>query len=140
MNPARVHIGVDVGKEWLDVCYPDGYKEKIKNIKSCRTKLIKRAAKLGAIISFEATGPYEEQLAEECLARGVKAVRLDAWGTRCSPSKFRANFVWSDNERTRALVAEELTAHTVVHRALGNAVLVCESARNVVPGQNAIES
>ncbi len=83
MNPARVHIGVDVGKEWLDVCYPDGYKEKIKNIKSCRTKLIKRAAKLGAIISFEATGPYEEQLAEECLARGVKAVRLDAWGTRC---------------------------------------------------------
>jgi len=83
MNTARVHIGVDVGKEFLDVCYPDGYKERIKNIKSSRTKLIKRAAKLGAIISFEATGPYEEPLAEECLARGVKAVRLDAWGTRC---------------------------------------------------------
>ena len=82
MIPARVHVGVDVGKEYLDVCYPDGTKEHIKNIKSCRTKLIAKAAKLGAIVSFEATGPYEEPLADECLAKGVKAVRLDAWGTR----------------------------------------------------------
>lgn len=82
MNSARTHIGVDVGKDWLDVCYPDGSKEHVRNIKSCRTKLIKRAMKLNAIVSFEATGPYEEPLAEECLAKGVKAVRLDAWGTR----------------------------------------------------------
>ena len=79
MNSARTHIGVDVGKDWLDVCYPDGNKEHVRNIKSCRTKLIKRAMKLNAIVSFEATGPYEEPLAEECLAaKGVKAVRLDA--------------------------------------------------------------
>lgn len=26
MITARVHIGVDVGKYWLDVCYPDGEK------------------------------------------------------------------------------------------------------------------
>jgi len=82
MITVRMHIGVDVGKEWLDVCYPDGKKEHIKNIKSCRTKLIAKAAKIGAIVSFEATGPYEEPLADECLAKGVKAVRLDAWGTR----------------------------------------------------------
>ena len=82
MITARVHIGVDVGKDWLDVCYPDGKKEHIKNIKSCRTKLIAKAAKLGAIVSFEATGPYEEPLADECLAKNVRAVRLDAWGTR----------------------------------------------------------
>jgi len=82
MNPARTHIGVDVGREWLDVCYPDGTKEHIKNIRSCRTRLIKKAEKLEAIISFEATGPYEEDLADECLAKGVKAVRLDAWRTR----------------------------------------------------------
>ena len=82
MNQVRMHVGVDVGKDFLDVCYPDGKKEHIRNIKSCRTKLIARAAKLGAIISFEATGPYEEPLAEECLAKNVKAVRLDAWGTR----------------------------------------------------------
>ncbi len=82
MNPVRIHIGVDVGKDSLDVCYPDGTKEKIRNVKSCRTKLIKKALKLGAIVAFEATGPYEEPLADECLARGVKAVRLDAWGTR----------------------------------------------------------
>jgi len=83
MITARIHIGVDVGKEWLDVCYPDGSKEHIRNIKSCRTRLIKKAMKAGAIVSFEATGPYEEPLAEECLAKGVKAVRLDAWGARC---------------------------------------------------------
>ena len=82
MNPAKMIVGVDVGKDWLDVCYPDGRKEHIRNIRSCRTKLIKKAAKLGAIVCFEATGPYEEPLADECLARGVKAVRLDAWGTR----------------------------------------------------------
>lgn len=82
MIPAKMQVGVDVGKEWLDICYPDDKKEHIKNIKSCRTRLIKKAAKLNAIICFEATGPYEEPLAEECLVRGVPAVRLDAWGTR----------------------------------------------------------
>lgn len=82
MNPVRIHIGVDVGKDSLDICYPDGTKEKARNIKSCRAKLIKKALKLEAIISFEATGPYEEALADECIARGVRAVRLDAWGTR----------------------------------------------------------
>lgn len=82
MNSARVHIGVDVGKEFLDICYPDGKKEHVRNIKSCRTKLIAKAARLGAVVSFEATGPYEEPLADECIDKGVKAVRLDAWGTR----------------------------------------------------------
>lgn len=82
MQTARLIVGVDVGKDWLDVCLPDGRKEHIRNIKSCRTRLIKRAAKLGSIVCFEATGPYEEPLADECLARGVRAVRLDAWGTR----------------------------------------------------------
>ena len=82
MQTAKKIVGIDVGKDWLDDCYPDGRKEHIRNIRSCRTKLIKKAAKLGAIVCFEATGPYEEPLADECLARGVKAVRLDAWGTR----------------------------------------------------------
>ena len=82
MQTAKKIVGIDVGKDWLDVCYPDGRKEHIRNIRSCRTKLIKKAAKLGAIVCFEATGPYEEPLADECLARGGKAVRLDAWGTR----------------------------------------------------------
>ena len=82
MKTAKKIVGIDVGKDWLDVCLPDGRKEHIRNTRSCRTKLIKKAAKLGAIVCFEATGPYEEPLADECLARSVKAVRLDAWGTR----------------------------------------------------------
>lgn len=82
MQTAKKIVGIDVGKEKLDICYPNGQKETVRNIKSCRTKVIKKAAKLGAFIAFEATGPYEEPLADECLARGVKAVRLDAWGTR----------------------------------------------------------
>lgn len=82
MNQARTHIGVDVGKDSLDVCYPNGTKEHIRNTKRCRTKLIKEAKRLGAIISFEATGPYEENLEVECLSAGVPAVRLDAWKTR----------------------------------------------------------
>ena len=82
MPAAKMIVGVDVGKEKLDICYPDGKKETVRNIKSCRTKVIKRAARLNAIVCFEATGSYEEPLAEECLARGVRAVRLDAWGAR----------------------------------------------------------
>ena len=82
MQTAKKIVGIDVGKEKLDICYPNGQKETARNIKSCRTKVIKKAAKLGAFIAFEATGPYEEPLADECLARGVKAVRLDAWKTR----------------------------------------------------------
>ena len=82
MQTAKKIVGVDIGKDWLDVCLPDGRKEHIRNIRSCRTRLVKKAAKLGAMVCFDATGPYEEPLADECLARGVKAVRLDAWGTR----------------------------------------------------------
>ena len=82
MITVRNHVEVDVGKQWLDVCYNDGKKEHVKNIKSCRSKLIRNAKKIDAIVSFEATGPYEDALAEECLASGVKAVRLDSWGAR----------------------------------------------------------
>ena len=82
MPTAQKIVGVDVGKEKLDICYPDGEKETVRNIKSCRTKVIKRAARVNAIVCFEATGPYEEPLADECLAKGVRAVRLDAWGAR----------------------------------------------------------
>lgn len=82
MQSAKLVVGIDVGKEWLDVCYPNGKKEHVRNIKSRRTKVVKKAAALGAIVCFEATGPYEEPLADECLARNVRAVRLDAWGTR----------------------------------------------------------
>jgi len=82
MDQARTHIGVDVGKECLDICYPDGTKEHVGNTKRCRARLIRKAMATSAIISFEATGPYEEPLADECLAAGVPAVRLDAWKTR----------------------------------------------------------
>ncbi len=82
MNQARMHVGVDVGKECLDICYPDGSKEHIGNTKRSRAKLIRKARAMSAIVSFEATGPYEENLADECLAAGVPAVRLDAWKTR----------------------------------------------------------
>ena len=71
MNLARVHIGVDVGKECLDICYPNGSKEHIGNTKRSRAKLIRKAKAMSAIVSFEATGPYEENLADECLAAGV---------------------------------------------------------------------
>ena len=69
MITVRMHIGVDIGKEWLDVCYPDGKKEHVKNIKSCRTKLIAKAAKIGAIVSFEATGPMKNLLPTSALRK-----------------------------------------------------------------------
>lgn len=82
MESVRKHIGVDVGKEWLDICHPDGTKEHVRNSRKFRRRLIEKAKHQDAIVSFEATGPYEEALAEECTQAGVKAVRLDAWATR----------------------------------------------------------
>ena len=82
MNSVRMHIGVDVGKSSLDVCFPDGKKEHLKNNKPGRARIIHAAKKLGAIVCFEATGIYEEDLANECLAAEVRAARLDAWKTR----------------------------------------------------------
>ena len=43
MNQARMHVGVDVGKDSLDICYPNGDKEHIRNTKRCRATLIKKA-------------------------------------------------------------------------------------------------
>ena len=82
MNSVRMHIGVDVGKSSLDVCFPDGKKEHLNNNKPGRARIIHAAKKLGAIVCFEATGIYEEDLANECLAAEVRAARLDAWKTR----------------------------------------------------------
>ena len=82
MNSVRTHIGVDVGKSCLDVCFPDGKKEHLKNNKPGRARIIHAAKRLGAIVCFEATGIYEEDLADECLSAGVRAARLDAWKTR----------------------------------------------------------
>lgn len=82
MESVRKHIGVDVGKDWLDICHVDGSKEHVRNSKKFRRRLIEKAKRQDAIVSFEATGPYEEPLADECIQAGVKAVRLDAWATR----------------------------------------------------------
>ncbi len=82
MNMNRVVIGVDVGKSYLDVCYPNRKKGKIENKKSSILKLVRKAANLGADICFEATGNYTMMLKEICWALGVNAVELDAYGAR----------------------------------------------------------
>ena len=41
----------------IAICYPDGGKDRIRNIKSCRTKLMWKSSRFGAIACFEATGP-----------------------------------------------------------------------------------
>lgn len=68
---------MDVGKDSLDICHPDGTKEHIKNTRRFRTKLIKKAKDLGTIDSIKATGPHEEHLADECRVAGV--VKGKAW-------------------------------------------------------------
>lgn len=82
MDQAWTHIGVDVGKDCLDICHPDGTKEHAGNTKRHRVRLVRKAKATSAIISFEATGPYEEPLADERPAAGVSAAGLDTWKTR----------------------------------------------------------
>lgn len=82
MNPVETHIGVDVGKDKLDVCLPDGHKYITRNTKAGIRKIIKDATRAQAIVSFEATGAYGNKLYDACIEAGVKAMQLDPWRAR----------------------------------------------------------
>lgn len=82
MNPAEMHIGVDVGKDKLDVCLPNGHKYVTTNNKKGIKPIIKDAKRLNAIVSFEATGIYSNKLYDACIAAGVRAMQLDPWRAR----------------------------------------------------------
>lgn len=89
MTAARTHTGGDVGKDWLDVCLPDGRKERVRNTRSCRTRLIGKAARLGTIVCFEATDSYEGPLADECFARAFSRFRMPIFPMLISSASFR---------------------------------------------------
>lgn len=86
MSPAvietKTYIGVDVGKNKLDVSLPNDRRYETQNNERGVRRIIADARKFAAAVSFEATGPYERRLAHTCLREGIPAARLDSWSVR----------------------------------------------------------
>ena len=78
----RTYIGVDVGKNKLDVSLPNDRRYETQNNARGVRRIVRDAKRFGAAVAFEATGPYERQLAHACLEENVPAARLDSWSVR----------------------------------------------------------
>lgn len=72
-----IFIGVDVSKDWLDLCEPGRGAQQIANGGRVLTAFARRAARQGAWVIFEATGGYDRLLCEALERAGVRFSRLN---------------------------------------------------------------
>lgn len=78
MTQARIMVGVDVAKRWLDVQVLDGEAFRVGNDASGRAELVARMVALGsAAVALEATGGYERDAIADFAAAGIAVRRLD---------------------------------------------------------------
>lgn len=79
MIAAKVFIGVDVSRDWLDgFCFPDGWRLRLPNTAEGHDQLLMRIRDFPdeARVGFEATGGQEWALWGCLVAAGVEAVQL----------------------------------------------------------------
>jgi len=76
MNPAKVYIGIDVAKDWLDVAQrPGGEAWRVSSDETGIATLVKRLKGLGpALVLLEATGGLEIPAVAALAAAGLPAV------------------------------------------------------------------
>ena len=85
MATQRVHIGVDVSKDTLDIFIPDGKTLRIKNPASAIRRLVRRihASDPDALFCCESTGGYERTLVDVCGEEGQPVCLMNAQQVRC---------------------------------------------------------
>ena len=87
MATVRIHIGIDVSKENLDVFVPGGKEKTLRVANTLREarKMVRRAmaGEPDAMFCCEATGGYEDTLLEACRLEGAPACRMNARQARC---------------------------------------------------------
>ena len=70
----KVIVGIDVSKEWLDLCPSRGAAERIANTPEAVAAWLERVGP--ALIGFEPTGGYERHLVAAARERGIAYVRV----------------------------------------------------------------
>lgn len=72
------YVGIDVAKAHLDICWPDGKRERLENGPKAIQSLIRRAKTKGAALVCEASGGYERTLIKVAREGGVPLCRANA--------------------------------------------------------------
>jgi len=85
MANTRVHIGVDVSKDTLDVFIPGGKTLRIANRLPAVRRMVRRvrAGDPSAMFCCESTGGYERTLTEVCREEGQPVCLMNAQQVRC---------------------------------------------------------
>lgn len=76
---ARVYVGIDVSKEWLDVyCHPAGWRLRVSNDAAGVRSLKRKLADLGAVqVLMEATGKFHRGVWRSLAASGIAVTIAD---------------------------------------------------------------
>jgi transposase len=84
MTQDALVVGVDVGKDFLDVAFgPSGETWRVANDAEGRAELVRRLARLKlAVVAFEASGGYERPLLSALCRVGLPAARLNSFRVR----------------------------------------------------------
>jgi transposase len=84
MTQDALVVGVDVGKDFLDVAFgPSGETWRVANDAEGRAALVRRLARLKlAVVAFEASGGYERPLLSALCRVGLPAARLNSFRVR----------------------------------------------------------
>lgn len=98
-------VGVDVSKDWIDVCDAEGHHEKIESTRKLLRAFARRMAKAGAFVVFEATGGYDAPLREALEAAGAAYARVNPARAR---DFARATGVLGKTDRIDAALLREM--------------------------------
>ncbi len=85
MATERVHIGVDVSKDTLDVFIPGGKTLRVKNTPAAVRRMVRgiSAREPTAMFCCESTGGYERTLLDVCREEGLPVCLMNAQQVRC---------------------------------------------------------
>lgn len=85
MATERVHIGVDVSKDTLDVFIPNGKTLRVRNAPASVRRLVRGigAREPSAVFCCESTGGYEKTLLDVCREEGRPVCLMNAQQVRC---------------------------------------------------------
>ena len=75
-------VGIDVSKDWLDVCVRPGEKRLRVANDAAGWREVLAACRRGAVVGLEASGGYEKGVMRALLARGVEVRRINPYRLR----------------------------------------------------------
>jgi transposase len=108
-------VGIDVAKDWLDVCVlPDQTRLRVAN-DAAGWRTIRAVCRKGAVVGLEASGGYERGVLRALIAKGVEVRRINPYRLR---HYAQALAIKAKNDRLDAAVIAAFTAALPVRPAV----------------------